>query len=194
MKIAQAESSFAQKARNELVEIETKLDRLLDLQLDGNLSQAEYTAKKHKLILTKKDLEEKISAFGRKSNNRFELAIAFLKDDNQAEKYAQQENPERIRDFLKKIGSNFRIADRTLACDFKNAFKIAEKYHAEARSAETTSYDFAQSTIWRATSGWNHNFGKPSKAFRLFFKTLKNKILVRYGFIWKVTKVTQELI
>jgi hypothetical protein len=149
MKIAQAESSFAQKARNELVEIETKLDRLLDLQLDGNLSQAEYTAKKHKLILTKKDLEEKISAFGRKSNNRFELAIAFLKDANQAEKYAQQENPERIRDFLKKIGSNFRIADRTLFLDFKNAFKIAEKYHAEARSAEATSFNFAECKTWR---------------------------------------------
>ncbi len=149
MKIAQAESSFAQKARNELVEIETKLDRLLDLQLDGNLSQAEYTAKKYKLILAKKDLEEKISAFGRKSNNRFELAITFLKDANQAEKYAQQENPERIRDFLKKIGSNFRIADRTLVLDFKNAFKIAEKYHAEALCAEAVSYDFTKSENWR---------------------------------------------
>jgi len=31
MKVAQTESSFAQKARRELVEIETKLDRLLDL-------------------------------------------------------------------------------------------------------------------------------------------------------------------
>ena len=41
------------------MEIETKLDRLLDLQLDGNLSQVEYTTKKQKLILAKKDLEEK---------------------------------------------------------------------------------------------------------------------------------------
>ena len=81
--------------------------------------------------------------------NRFELAIAFLKDANQAEKYAQQENPERIRDFLKKIGSNFRIAERTLACDFKNAFQIAEKYHAEARSAEATSFNFAECKTWR---------------------------------------------
>ena len=131
------------------MEIETKLDRLLDLQLDGSLSQTEYTVKKYKLILAKKDLEEKIRAFGRKSNNRFELAIAFLKDANQAEKYAQQENPERIRDFLKKIGSNFRIADRTLACDFKNAFKIAEKYHAEALCAEATSFNFAECKTWR---------------------------------------------
>ena len=155
IKIAQAESSFVQKARNELVEIETKLDRLLDLQLDGNLSQAEYAAKKHKLIFAKKDLEEKISAFGRKSNNRFELAIAFLKDANQAEKYAQQENPERIRDFLKKIGSNFRIAERTLSFPLKNAWILAGKYHAEARSAEATSYDFSESTNWRRR--WDSN-------------------------------------
>ena len=150
MKTAQAESSFAQKSRDELVEIETKLDRLLDLHLEGSLSQAEYSTKKQKLILAKKDLEEKISSFGRKSNNRFELAIDFIKEANQAEKCAQQENPERIRDFLKKIGSNFRIVDRTLLLDFKNAFKIAEKYHTEALCAEATSYDFAQSTIWRS--------------------------------------------
>jgi len=149
MKSAQAESSFAQKARNELVAIETKFDRLLDLQLDGSLSSMEYIAKKQKLVLSKKDLEEKISAFGRKSNNQFELAINFIKEANQAEKYAQQENPERIRDFLKKIGSNFRIADRTLACDFKNAFKIAEKYHAEALCAEATSFNFAECKTWR---------------------------------------------
>src|SRR3989338_5298976 len=141
--------SFAQKARNELVEIETKLDRLLDLQLDSNLSGAEYTAKKHKLILAKKDLEEKISAFGRKSNNRFELAISFLKEANQEKKSAQQENPEGIRDFLKKIGSNFHIAERTLSFPLKNAWILAGKYHAEAQRAEATSYDFSESTTWR---------------------------------------------
>ena len=166
MKVAQAENSFAQKARDELVEIETKLDRLLDLQLDGNLSQTEYTAKKHKLILSKKDLEEKISSFGQKSNNRFELAIAFLKEANQAEKCAQQENPERIRDFLKKIGSNFRIADRTLVLDFKNAFKIAEKYHAEALCAEAVSYDFTKSETWRRERDSNPRNRKRLTCFR----------------------------
>jgi hypothetical protein len=73
-----------------------------------------------------------------------------LKNTNQAEKYAQQENPGRIRDFLKKIGSNFRIAGRTLVCDFKNAWIIAEKYHDEAQRAGETSYDFAKSESWLA--------------------------------------------
>ena len=103
MKIAQAESSFAQKARNELIEIETKLDRLLDLQLDGSLSQAEYTAKKHKLILAKKDLEEKISAFGRKSNNRFELAITFLKEANKPKNTLNKKIPKGFGIFSKRL-------------------------------------------------------------------------------------------
>jgi len=50
-----------------------------------------------------------------------------------------------FRIFVKKC-SNFRIADRTLACDFKNAFQIAEKYPAEALCAEATSFNFAKST------------------------------------------------
>jgi len=149
MKTAQAESSFAQKLQDELVEIETKLDRLLDLHLEGSLSQMEYTAKKQKLILAKKDLEEKISSFGRKSNNRFELAINFIKEANQAEKCAQQENPERIRDFLKKIGSNFRIADRTLFLDFKNPFKILAEAEPRLWRDEATIAQNPNFEIWR---------------------------------------------
>ncbi|PIR73851.1 MAG: hypothetical protein COU40_00445, partial [Candidatus Moranbacteria bacterium CG10_big_fil_rev_8_21_14_0_10_35_21] len=71
-------------------------------------------------------------------NNRFELAIAFLKDANQAEKYAQQESAQGGRDFLKKIGSNFQIAEQTLNFDFKNAWKILENFNLSARSAEAT--------------------------------------------------------
>ena len=131
------------------------ISAMIEPQLDGSLSPTEYATKKHKLILAKKDLEEKISAFGRKSNNRFELAIAFLKEANQAEKYAQQENPERIRDFLKKIGSNFRIAERMLSFPLKNAWILAGKYHAEAQRAEATSYDFSESTNWRRREDLN---------------------------------------
>ena len=137
------------------MDTETKLDRLLDLQLEGSLSQMEYATKKHKLILAKKDFQEKIQSFERKGNNRFELMVAFLKEANQAENIAVQENPERIRDFLKKIGSNFRIAERTLSFPLKNAWILAGKYHAEARSAEAISFNFAESKTWRR--GWDSN-------------------------------------
>ena len=131
---------------------------LMNAYLENALSLDEYRDMKNKLVNEKQLLKEKLSAFGRKSNKRFELAIAFLKDANQAEKYAQQENPERIREYLQKIGSNFRIADRTLACDFKNAFQIAEKYHAEALCAEAVSYDFTKSENWRRERDSNSRY------------------------------------
>jgi len=69
----QAESSFALKLRNEFIEIEQKLDNLLDLQLDGALSQDEYIAKKTRLLNQKIDISENLSASKQKSDNRFEL-------------------------------------------------------------------------------------------------------------------------
>lgn len=117
--------------------------------MDGSLSQAEYAAKKHKLILAKKDLEEKIHAFERKSNNRFELMIEFIKEANQAENIALQENPVAGRDFLKKIGSNFRIAERALVLDLKNAWKIPAKFNAKRRSREATNPQIGECVNWR---------------------------------------------
>ena len=63
----QAESSFVLKLRNELIEIEQKLDSLLDLQLNGELSEDEYIAKKIKLLNQKIDISEKISLQSKKA-------------------------------------------------------------------------------------------------------------------------------
>ncbi|MFH1402449.1 MAG: hypothetical protein ABIG87_02370, partial [Patescibacteria group bacterium] len=81
----------------------------------------------------------------------FEISFWAIKE-KYAQPFAESER--------KKIGSenfvfsvlshrNFRIADRTLVLDFKNAFKIAEKYYAEALCAEAVSYDFTKSENWR---------------------------------------------
>jgi len=148
-KQAQAESAFAQKLRDELVEIESKLDRLLDLQLSGAITQNEYSAKKQKILNQKIEVSEKLRAFERKGYNRFEPMINFIKAANQAENIALHGNLFEQKDFLKKIGSNFRIAERTLAFDLKMPWKIAEKYNAEARSAEATPSKIAESETWR---------------------------------------------
>ncbi len=144
-----ADNFFAQKTRDELVAVEAKLDTLLDMHLDGSLSQAEYAGKKRKLILAKKDLEEKIAAFGRRSHNRFEPMIRFVKETNQAENIALGENPVELRDFLKKIGSNFRISERTLFLELKNVWKIPAKYNLERRSRPEIFSDLSECDSWR---------------------------------------------
>ncbi len=148
-KQAQAKSAFVQKLRGELVEIERKLDKLLDLQLSGAITQNEYSAKKQEILNQKIEVSEKLRAFERKGYNRFEPMINFIKAANQAENIALHGNLFEQKDFLKKIGSNFRIAERTLAFDLKMPWKIAEKYNAEARSAEATPSKIAESEIWR---------------------------------------------
>ena len=107
--------------------------------LENALSLDEYRESKNKLINLKQVLKDKSNAFEQKSNNRFELAIKFIQASKEAKIIALQENPERIRDFLKKIGSNFRLAEQTLNFDFKNAWKILENFNLSARSAEATN-------------------------------------------------------
>ncbi len=145
----QAESSFVLKLRNELVEIEQKLDSLLDLQLGGALSQEEYIAKKTKLLNQKIDISEKISASTQKSDNRFEPLINFLKATNQAEKIALQENPERIRDFLKKIGSNHLVRDRALSLSLKKPWRVAQKWHSVSLRDTLAPAVSGKSENWR---------------------------------------------
>ena len=140
---AQSENSFAQKLKDELKDCEQKLELLLDMILEKSISQDEYVAKKQKILNRKIEISEKLQIFEQKSNNRFELAIQFIKEANQAQNIAFEENPELIRDFLKKIGSNFLLTDRTLTLEFKNAWKIlafrkAATPSAAAQEAETS--------------------------------------------------------
>src|SRR3989304_3221884 len=146
----QSSRFFAQKTENEIKVIDEKLEKLMNAYLENALNLAEYREVKNKLVNQKQLLKDKLNAFGQKSNNRFELAAKFINSVKQAEIIALQENPVLGRDFLKKIGSNFRIAERTLSLDFKNAWKIAAKYNAERRSCEATSSQIAEFTNWRS--------------------------------------------
>jgi len=49
-----------------------------------------------------------------------------------------QENPEQGRDFLKKIGSNFRLSGQKLFLDFKFPFKITAEAEPERSEGEAT--------------------------------------------------------
>ncbi|PIE00889.1 MAG: hypothetical protein CSA81_13350 [Acidobacteria bacterium] len=74
---------------------------------------------------------------------------------NQAEKIAAQENPEFLQDFLKKIGSNLHIAERTLAMNLKKPWRTARKWPMV--SLDDTPHFAAsdKSVNWRR--GWDSN-------------------------------------
>ena len=123
----QAERSFVQATRGELLDINQKLDRLLDLHLSESLSQTEYITKKERLIMKKKDLEGKLSSLERKSDGWFELSKRFIKSLDIKEVSALLENPEHILHFLKNSCSNPSLANRSLNINLKAPWIFADE-------------------------------------------------------------------
>jgi len=146
---AQSSRFFAQKIQNEIKAIDEKLEKLMNAYLENALNLAEYREAKNKLVDQKQLLKDKLTAFEQKSNNRFELAAKFINSVKQAEIIALQENPEQGRDFLKKIGSNFRLSGQKLFCDFKNPFKILAEAEPRLWRGETTISQNPNSENWR---------------------------------------------
>ena len=136
---AQSSIFFAQKTNEDISKLDEKLEKLMNAYLENALSLDEYRESKNKLINQKQVLKDKSKAFEQKSNDRFELAIKFIQTSKEAKIIALQENPERIRDFLKKIGSNFRIAEQNLHFDFKNAWKMLAKVADPALAGEAAN-------------------------------------------------------
>ena len=77
------------------------------------------------------------------------LGEYFINTVKQAEIIALQENPEQGRDFLKKIGSNFRLSEQKLFCDFKNPFKITAEAEPRLWRGEATIAQNPNSENWR---------------------------------------------
>ena len=126
---------FVQKTKKELSKLDEKLEKLMNAYLESVLNIKEYQKAKNVLINQKQVLKDKLKSFEQKSNNRFELADKFIKDSKQAKIIASKENPEGIRDFLKKIGSNFQIQNQNISFSPRGAWQSVAKWGFGARSA-----------------------------------------------------------
>ncbi|MFH1258666.1 MAG: hypothetical protein ABII74_02440, partial [Elusimicrobiota bacterium] len=146
---AQSSHFFAQKIQDDIKTIDEKLEKLMNAYLESALNLAEYREAKNKLVNQKQLLKDKMTAFEQKSNNRFELAAKFINSVKQAEIIALQENPEQGRDFLKKIGSNFRLSGQKLFLDFKNPFKILAEAEPRPWRGEAEVAQNPNSENWR---------------------------------------------
>ncbi len=107
----------------------------MNAYLESVLNIKEYQKAKNVLINQKQVLKDKLKSFEQKSNNRFELAEKFIKTSKQAKIIASKENPERIRDFLKKIGSNFQIQNQNISFCPRGAWQIVVNSALFAQSA-----------------------------------------------------------
>ena len=121
--------------KEQLAQVETKLQKLLDIYLADALSTEEYAAKKQSLLSQKVSLSEKITDFETKGLSWLEPAREFVKSLNQAAKLIETENKEEMPTFLKNIGSNHILRNRQLVFAPKIEYKlVAERGEANQNS------------------------------------------------------------
>ena len=101
----------AQKVK--VTETQTRLDRLLDVFLDGHVSRDEYTARKEKMLLDKNRLAEEVAKLEQKQGSRFELLERFISQAKRAEAAAFSGDVADMLDFHRLIGSNLKLFNAT---------------------------------------------------------------------------------
>jgi len=113
-----------QKIAQRITDIDSKVSKLIDLYLEGNLSLEEYQKKKEDLLNKKKDLQEQSQFFDGRDNNWFERAKDFVTDLNKASYVLREGNLEIQREYLEKIGSNFILQERRLIFQTEGTLRL----------------------------------------------------------------------
>ncbi|MFA6096073.1 MAG: zinc ribbon domain-containing protein [Candidatus Paceibacterota bacterium] len=105
--------NIVQNLYSRKIEIETTTEKLLDLFIEGkSIEPEEYQAKKQKLLNEKLDIQQRIKDFEQMGNNRLEPMKEMILASSQAKILLSQGDNQKIRAFLKNIGSNFILKDK----------------------------------------------------------------------------------
>jgi len=121
---SKASSFLSRQLQDKLKNFDDKLEVLIDLYIGKEITSEEYQRKKAKLLNEKKDLQEKAGEIEKAGGGWLEPAREFITTCNQASCVAWQGNLAPKRDFLKMLGSNFKIFDRTLSFSIEKPFSL----------------------------------------------------------------------
>ena len=116
---------FVQNLHQQKSEVEQKIEKLLDLYIEGGvLTLEEYQAKKQKLLNEKLDIEQKIRDFEQMRNNWLEPMKEMIFEAKQAKILLSQGDNQQILTFLKNVGSNFILKDKKFNFAFKIGWRV----------------------------------------------------------------------
>ena len=142
----------AQNLKTELQQINSRIDRLLDLFLDAALEEMEFKRKKNSLMEAKAQIEQRINDFERQGDNRLELLRNWIIEASTLEDTVREGNLAGMRDFLKTIGSNRRLTDGILEINLKAPWSYITR--AGCRAAAGGGGE-ATNSIWWAIEDLN---------------------------------------
>ncbi len=112
--------SFVQNLIKQKFEVEQKMDKLLDIFIEGKgITPEEYQTKKQKLLNEKLDIEQKVKDFEQRGNNWLEPMREMIFEAKKAKILLLKNDFPEIVTFLKNIGSNFILKDKKLCFEGK---------------------------------------------------------------------------
>jgi len=121
---SQSSQTFAQNLEERIKANETKLDRLVNAFLDGNIEKEVYLAKKDELIKQKLALKDKKADFGQKGNNWIEPLKQWVREAHHAEKLAVSNDYDEIKSFVGKIGTNRLLTNKNASLAFGDRWRV----------------------------------------------------------------------
>ncbi len=122
-----ASFSLSRQLQDKIQSIDGKIERLIDLYIERDISQDEYQHKKAKLLNKKKDLQERLGEIEKSGGGWLEPSKNFITICNKAGSVARLGNLSQKRDFLKTNGSNHILKDRKLSFYWSEPFNIVAK-------------------------------------------------------------------
>jgi site-specific DNA recombinase len=125
--------------KNSLEKNKAKLDRLLDICIDGDLDQDDYKAKKNKIIEENVELENKIKRIQEQASLWFEPLASSLKTSNEAYHSILKNDYTQMFGILKNIGLNRILFDQKFKLQLTKPFCFFSEVTSGRSSPETTN-------------------------------------------------------
>ena len=146
---AKGQEAAITRIKADIATCEKQIDLLLDMRLNEQISEPEYISKKCVLVNQKAELKGKLEAFERNRQNRFEPAIRFILEAKQATILLAEGNSEQKCDFLKKIGSNFQVAEKSLTVNLLNPWQFVAEFNSDLTHVSAPQGENMQIVKWR---------------------------------------------
>ena len=137
--------SFAQKINQKLVEIENKLDKLLEGHLDGLIDEEDYKRKKEELIQEKITLKsEKEMTEKQKFQSWIEPTQNFIKTAFSIQKIISGKSLEEIKQIVEKVGTNHIISNKKVAWGWQPPYDFLALFLASPASWRGEPNEFSR--------------------------------------------------
>jgi len=109
-----------------ITDIDTRLERLLDVYLEKTIETADYQKKKNELIQSKVNIQEKIRDITDKGCGWLGPFNEFVNCAKQAQKIAQtKNNGHELSVMAKTVGSDFNLLNKNIVPKYKNGAYLA---------------------------------------------------------------------